>query len=473
MHSIKSALHSPRIVAAAVLGLGGIATYLINFPGSMEDDSFAQLLEGRTGSYSFWHPPVMSWLLGLSDALPGPAAGWFVLLEMLLAFGALIGVLWMARRVSWATAAAAGVMLFLPQLLMLQAVVWKDALFANACVGAFVCLGLAAEHWRRVRLRFAMLGLSVVLLCLAVLTRQNGFVILPFAVVGLWIVAAKREGSGRTGAVYGAALLAASSLLGWGAHEFFMTRWDGTPAREQQVKILWLYDITGMVRREPEIGLGSLERDDPHLRQVILDEGVRRWSPVKNDTLEVSPRIVAALDAAPWFALWNQWFELVVSHPGNYLAVRGELFWWVFQSPDVGQCHPFHVGDEGDPDEMKELGAVTRLDARDKALWRYGDVFEYTPAFWHGAYAAIALVVLVLVLKRRRPGDIAMASLIGATGAFTGTFFVISIACDYRYLYVIDLTALAGVLYVTCEWREFRSLFEKKRGPEGPLVKTK
>ena len=468
MQNLKYILRSPRIVAAAILAAGGLVTYLINFPGSMEDDSFAQLLEGRNESYSFWHPPIMSWMLGVSDALPGPPAAWFVLFDIALAFFALIGVLWLARRVSWAAVVAAALMLALPQLLLLQAVVWKDALFADACVAAFVCLGLAGEHWVILRLRLVLLGASAALLSLAVLARQNGFVILPFAVGALWIVAAKREGSSRTGASYGAALLLLSCGLGLGANALLELHWDGTPARKDQIKMLWLYDITGMVKRDPAIPLTSLASDDPGLRQVILADGVRRWSPVKSDTLEWSPRIVDALDSASARALWNQWIALVTTRPATYLAVRAELFWWVFQAPDVGQCHPFHVGDEGDPADLKLLGMQPRLDARDEVLLSYGNALEHTPVFWHAAYGGIALAVLALVLLRRRPADIAVGSLIAATMAFSATFFAISIACDYRYLYVIDLTALAGSLYVAAEWRDFRARLTRKGGPKAP-----
>ena len=454
MPTFKSLIHSPRAVAAAILGAGGLAIYVLDFPGSMEDDSFAQLLEGRTGSYSFWHPPIMSWMLGVSDALPGPPEAWFVLFDTAVAFAALIGVLWLARRVSWAAAIAAGAMLFLPQLMMFQGIVWKDALFADACVAGFVALALAGEHWQRVRLRIAMLTACAVLLALAMLARQNGLVILPFAVVGLWIVAAKREGRRRAGAVYGAALLAVAGGLALGANALLELRWDGTPAREEQFKILRLYDLTGMVKHDPHLRLDVLSARAPRLAQLMRSDGVRLWSPVKNDTLELDQNIVDALESTPAPVLAAQWRDSVAANPWFYLRLRAQLFRWVFQSPDVGQCHPFHVGDEGNAEDMQELGATTRLDRRDIAFWHYGEFLEYTPVFWHGLYALAALIVFVLLLRRRRPADIAFASLIAAVGVFTATFFVISIACDYRYLYVIDLTALAGVLYVAAEWRE-------------------
>jgi hypothetical protein len=149
----------------------------------------------------------------------------------------------------------------------------------------------------------------------------------------------------------------------------------------------------------------------------------------------------------------------------RYLAVRAELFRWVFQPPDVGLCHPFHVGDQGGEEEMKELGAKPRLDARDIALWHYGDFFLYnTPLFSHALFSVLAAGVLVIVLRRRNPVDIVLAALIGATAVFTATFFILSIACDYRYLYLIDLSALAGALYVAADWPAL-----SKRGPAGPL----
>jgi hypothetical protein len=40
-----------------------------------------------------------------------------------------------------------------------------------------------------------------------------------------------------------------------------------------------------------------------------------------------------------------------------------------------------------------------------------------------------------------------MASSLG----FSASFFIISVACDYRYLYVQDLTAMAGVLYLALD----------------------
>ncbi len=97
---------------------------------------------------------------------------------------------------------------------------------------------------------------------------------------------------------------------------------------------------------------------------------------------------------------------------------------------------------------MARLGMETRYSDTDDALMSYASAFFATPAFSHAAYAALALALLVALLVRRRPEDIAVAGLLAASLAFTATFFVITIACDYRYLYFLDLSALAGGLYV-------------------------
>ena len=41
--------------------------------------------------------------------------------------------------------------------------------------------------------------------------------------------------------------------------------------------------------------------------------------------------------------------------------------------------------------------------------------------------------------------------LMAAALAFTASFLAISIACDYRYLYFLDLAAMTGLLYLALD----------------------
>jgi len=97
---------------------------------------------------------------------------------------------------------------------------------------------------------------------------------------------------------------------------------------------------------------------------------------------------------------------------------------------------------------MRNLGIAPRMDARDNWLFRYALLFSGTPIWSHATFALVGLVALVLLLRRRRHEDIAIAGLLVSSFAFAASFFVISIACDYRYLYFLDVAALSSALYL-------------------------
>jgi hypothetical protein len=446
-----SSFKSSRAAAAAILAFGGVAAYVVNFPGSLSYDSFVQLLEGREGSYSNWHPAVMSWMLGIADALR-PGAAYFVLFDTALAFAALISLLWLPRRVSWLAVLAAAIVVSLPQLFLYQAIVWKDVLFADATLAGFVCLAHAATRWNNKTVRLALTGGAASFVVLAALTRQNGGIVLLCAAATLGVIAAHTERRWCTGIAYGAAFLAASVVAAFAANAALQLRSDGEQSTTYQVKLLQLYDIAGMAKAQPSLRLAVLDKNSPALAKAIRSEGVRRFTPERNDTLAASVPLVRALTDTPAPVMSRQWLELVRGHPVAYLALRAELFRWVFAAPDVRQCHPYHVGQDGDAANIEELGMRPRYDRRDAMLDRYAKTFVGTPVFAHPAFGLVALLALVLLLRRRQPADLAMAGLLAAAFLFALSFFVISIACDYRYLYVLDLSATAAALYLLADW---------------------
>ena len=86
-------------VTAGVIFAGFVFSLAANLPGHMSYDSVIQLVEGRTGAYAGWHPPVTSWLLGALDAvLPGTAL--FVVIDALLIYGSLWALMRLARAPS-------------------------------------------------------------------------------------------------------------------------------------------------------------------------------------------------------------------------------------------------------------------------------------------------------------------------------------------------------------------------------------
>ncbi len=228
-------------------------------------------------------------------------------------------------------------------------------------------------------------------------------------------------------------------------------RSDGGEGPKAQLRLLRFYDLIGAVAAQPSLSLDRLNADDPELERLMRSDGVRLYTPQRNDTLVGSQALQNELaDAEPqWLAV--QWKDLVLHHPWLYLKVRSAVFGWVLFTPDIVACRPIFVGIEGPAGEMSDLGLAPRKDARDLALQAYAKAFMGTPVLSHITYAVLAIGGLIVLLCRRSRSDPAMAAMLIAATLFTASFFVISIACDYRYLYFLDLAALVALFYLALD----------------------
>ena len=169
-----------------------------------------------------------------------------------------------------------------------------------------------------------------------------------------------------------------------------------------------------------------------------------------------------ALNRLPDAALTKAWIELVTERPGLYLRIRLDVFRWVFLTPEIERCLPVWIGIEGPADRIAALGLPGGRDAADIQLYNYNTWFLGTPVVSHLAYAVIALAVAGVLAVRRDRTDIAMLGLMVAALGFTASFFFISLACDYRYLYFLDIAAVAGLLYLATDPR-----LQLRRPPPG------
>jgi hypothetical protein len=224
-------------------------------------------------------------------------------------------------------------------------------------------------------------------------------------------------------------------------------RTPGESGPRAQFKLLETYDIVGAVKTDPGLKLDRIARANPDLEQLIRTDGVRLYTPQRNDTLASAAELQDELSDTPKDIISAQWTDLIVKHPWLYLDVRARVFAWTLFTPDISRCYPYFVGVDGLPRFMRDLNLAPRTRTQDTALKDYGAVFVGTPVFSHLTYLLLALAILVVLLRRRRPADLAVAFLLMAAIAFTLSFFVISIACDYRYLVFLDLSALGGALY--------------------------
>jgi hypothetical protein len=417
----------------------------LNWPGHFTWDSVMQLAEGRRGAYSGQHPPVMSWLLGLADRL-APGAALFVVLQAALVFGALAAFALLGRG-SWLAAPLAAAFASAPQLAIYPAIVWKDVLFAAAACGGFAALAWAGAAWDRAARRWPLLAGALLLLTLAALTRQNGLVVLPFAALVLW------RGAGHDAPVRerlsaAGGFLAAAAALVITLAAMLGTRVTGAEGVGVQWAHLQTYDIVGAAARDPSIGLEVLRARAPRLEALLREDGVPAYSPSRIDTL--ADPVFSETDSRPALSrpIAEQWRALILGHPLAYLRQRAAAFAWVLLTPKPAECVMVETGVDGDADALAAAGLRERETARDRALSAYATGLTAWPVYSHALYGAAAVLFLVVLLRRRAPADVAVAAMLASALAFTASFAIISIACDYRYLYFLDLSAIAAALYL-------------------------
>jgi hypothetical protein len=441
-------------VGAILIGAG--LSLAINWPGHLSYDSVVQLAEGRVGSYSGAHPPVMSWLLGLADALwPGPVL--FIIFQTALIAGALIGLLTMGRQIGWVCVGLCAVIALTPQLFIYRSIVWKDVLFAGSTVAGFTAMARAATLRPTAAGRPAWLALSGIFLVLATLTRQNGAVVLPFGAVAVGLIASpikERAGLWRA-ALHGSVFLTATLGVAAAGALALNARVDPDAEPNSPWRALHAYDLVNALTQAPAMSLPVLHAKAPWLERVLRTRGVEAYSRVRADGLEPvldKARAFGAVEAP----LEAQWRDMILHQPLLYLRARARTFAWVLLTPDHDRCLLIYTGIDGPADAMSDAGLTRRQSRWDDTLAESAMLLAPTPVYSHATYAALAVLLLGVLLWRRRAPDIAIAALLGASLSFVASFAIISIACDYRYLYAIDVAAIAAAVYVAATWRGIR-----------------
>ncbi|HKP77927.1 MAG TPA: hypothetical protein VJU34_02255, partial [Phenylobacterium sp.] len=219
------------------------------------------------------------------------------------------------------------------------------------------------------------------------------------------------------------------------------------------VRILQTYDLLAAAALEPGRATPHLDKASPAAGAYLRANAAKVYSPERVDTLGSDPRLSGLLRNAPRAVIQAEWIELVTGDPGLYLRVRALAFGQVLGTPVIDRCLPATVGVDGPDHALKALKMPRRHSRQDLRLYNYVTWFLDTPAMSHLAFAAIALAVGVALLLRRDPADLAIAALMAGALGFAASFFVISIACDYRYLYLLDVAAITGLLYLAVDPR--------------------
>jgi len=440
-----------RAATAATLLLAFAGVLLANLPGHLTVDSIMALHEGHFRIRESWNPAIYAWLLGVLDAIV-PGAALHVALMGLMLFGSWFWLSRLAPRVSWLAPVVIAAAVATPNVLIYQGIIWKDVLFADCAILGFAALAAAARPLEERRLPILPLAVAGLAFAVAALVRQNGLILwLPALAAIAWAARGRRlRGSAALAGGWLAGVVVLTLLLSF-------TALPQGPGRDTAIskgtRILFTYDLAGAVAAEPDFPLPASERARPAAVATLRQHAPGYYSPQRVDFLNQIPAVGGKLAGIPEDALRSDWLGLITSDPGLYLSNRLEAFRWVLATPVIDRCLPLSVGVEGLPEQMRELSLPKRQDGRDRRLYNYATWFFDSPVMSHLTWAAVALVVAGFLLIRRRPADVPIAALqVGALG-FAASFLVISLACDYRYLYALDLAAITGLIYLAMDWR--------------------
>lgn len=422
-----------------------------NLPGHLSVDSIIELHEGRFHVRETWGPAIFPFILGIFDRI-APGTALYLIVSALLLYGAWALLPRLAGRASWWFPLAALGAVLTPNILIYQGIVWHDVLFADTATAGFLCLAFAGRDWQGSRRPWIRLAVAVLFLAVAGLLRQNGIVILaPAAAAVAWMA---RAGGWRRAAAWGAgwflAAVAATAVLS-------VTALPQGPTFEkadaQGLRVLEVYDLAGGLARDPALPLAHIARDDPATAAALRATAPQFYSPQRVDFIDEVEKLNHRLARIPSKALFGDWLDMVLHRPDLYLAHRWDVFRWVFATPVIDRCLPVYLGIDGPPQEMEELGLEKVWGERDQRLYNYSTWFYDTPVMSHVAYAVLALVLFGVFVFRRRPVDGALAAMQAAGLIFAASFFPVSLACDYRYLYFLDVAALTGLLYFAADPR--------------------
>ena len=415
------------------------------WPGHLSVDSILALHEGRFGVRESWNPAFFGWLLGVFDRV-SPGAGLHMATLSALLVLSWAGLAALRPRAAWTAPIVTGLIALTPQVLVYQAIVWKDVAFANTAIVGFVTLALAVRP-QAGRGGWGWLAVSALVFAAAGLFRQNGLLVVVFAAAALAWARASLGWARSLGVAAGWAVGVAILTLVLSA--VAQPQGAGRPddAGAKGVRILQSYDLVAAEAIDPRRPLPAIDRSQPEAGATIRATARLAYSPERVDTMIGNRNLARALGGVSTEAIHADWQDLVTRDPGLYLKLRLGAFRWVFATPVIDRCLPVHLGVSGPVKYMRELRLPERHDARDQRLFNYVTWFMDTPAMSHLAYAAVALVLGLVFIIRRGPGDIPMAGLMLSALAFAASFLVISIACDYRYLYFLDLAAITGTIY--------------------------
>jgi len=425
-------ISSPGAVLASVAAtfLGIAVTVACFYPGYMSPDSVDQFAQARSGVFTDWHPPVMSFIWRLTDkVIPGPF-GMLLLNNLLLWAG--LGLI-CYRCLGRAAAPATLALGLFPSVFGLSSTVWKDVAFGAAMVLAFALILNA--HFVRSKVSLAF---SSLLLFYALSVRHNAAPgVLLLVLYGAWVLLKIIRGDHSRARILGLTALVFGLLF---AAATLTTRALSAGRQTHITQTILLHDLTAIsiaegrslfprwVRANGSVPTVEELKARYHTGDLVsLFDG----DPETSFQRTQNPEQLAELR--------KTWLRAVLKHPGPYLSHR----WRVLETTLGlgGGCYVYETDISANPFGFR----MPRTRANQIAMTYLQAV--RASAIFQGWCYLLAIAVMLWAFMRSASATRVPALALGFGAlAYEAPFFFVSTACDFRYNYFAVLSTLIMVV---------------------------
>lgn len=427
-----------------------ILTVFIFQPGYLNNDAVDQLGQARSGQFSDWHPPAMSWLWRQLDVIAPGSLGIFILQTTLYWIG--LGLLISLTTPHLSTRSLLLLTGFFPPLFMFLSAVVKDVLMAVMFIFGFGLIVLAGQRKSVPALIFGILFLAY-----GMLTRHNALLAAfpMFLYAGLVFTRIVPLKISQPAAVWQAVI--AGIVIFLAAYIIGQT-WSNslTKIKTYPIQQIMVHDLAGISLRLktyliPDYLAISEQPSMSDLRHLYNTRTLKNlyWP----DFTPIHYRLLT--DPAEMNALTITWLSTVVEHPRAYLDHRWKVFLATMGITRHKSCGPYYYEEtvykpkgyyQDDGGYYSDQPITDRLFAIIEPL-------RETPLYWNWVYVLLTVILTIISLMVLRRDSIPTPSFTAAALALSGGASVyalanlfVAIACDFRYYHWNATAALASII---------------------------
>lgn len=457
----RIASRPPRRLPPPVWVLVALSTFaalitVVFWPGQMDADSLDELHEAASGHFTNIHTPVLYAMWRVPYLIGFQSPGWVLGVGLLVM---LVG-LYLILRVRFGRASSVGLAMVLclwPPVLSWAVHVGRDNWFTATLLCSFGFATRMARMGRHQRTFNLVAALVMAFVCaaswqIAVIPLVPLFFVLAFLLLP---ATAPR----RALLCCGAALVCGLAMYGvqLGAQKAIHT----TQAYNQQAT--FDYDLAQLSKTEGKLLFPSDMLKESPKKAMALFRTLKtgEFDQIVFANLAAQAPVRFLIDGRREASLQHAWMAAIRHNPTGYLTERTNLLLeqlaitqpsnWTFEAPpDPTGFNPLSTGlqDTG----MRYLG----LFSSDQNLW--GDVVY---SVWF--YLLVSIAAVPVLLRRRGPGDMAVAGLAVAGVLLTLAIWFTIPAMNYRYSYGI---AVVGCVIAPVLWPRRRRADRGAAQPE-------